>query len=61
MGPIVSWEGEVGEGGKLLHHETISFSGGSQFNICFGEWRQDLKMVAVVAMQVEEKSHQHGD
>jgi hypothetical protein len=34
---------------------------GSQLNIFFGEWKQDLQMVVVVATQVEEEIHQHGD
>ncbi len=38
-----------------------TFQGGDQLNNYFGEWRQDLQVMAVVAMQVEEETHQHGD
>jgi hypothetical protein len=26
VGPCVSWKGEIGEGGRILHHEATTFS-----------------------------------
>jgi Holliday junction resolvase RusA-like endonuclease len=51
-----SWhilKGEVGERGRRLqHHEGASFSRDNQVNICFEEWRQDHKVMVLVAIQV---------
>ncbi len=58
----ISWEGEVGESGRLQHHETTSFSRCGQINICFGELRQDLQVVAIMDnTSVGGGTHEYGD
>jgi len=44
-----TWKGKVDEGGKPQYHELASSSRGGQVNICFGEWRQNPQVMAVVA------------
>jgi len=52
----------IGEGGRLQHHETTSFSKCGQVNICFGEWRQDPQVVAVVGnVTLGRGTHEYGD
>ncbi len=56
----ISWEGEVGEGVRLQHYETTSFSKCGQVNICFGEWKQNLQVVTIVGnINVRKGTHEY--